>query len=270
MKSQSLNITLHRLSALIAMILLTYGLIRFIALPGLTLDFSVLGLLFRLQFDTRFFMLTLASLLAAAGAEWLIRSHPKPSSRSSVGHLVIPGLAALGTGAIITMLPLGWGLGLGFLLAGGFLFAVYSAEYITQDPADQRYSFAEISLRVLAFALYVSLIFVLEASGQRAAFSIPITMLASTLIAWRLIELSTRSPVVWSYPLAIGWIVAQISWGLHYWPLSPSLQAVVLTVLTYILTELVLAHMTAKLSRSRILELTVLSCLSLILFLALT
>jgi hypothetical protein len=270
MRSTPVNTTLNRLSALIAMILLTYGLIRFIALPSLSLDFSIVGLVFRIQFDTRFFMLTLASILAAAGAEWLIRSHPRSSHRSSIGHLVIPGLAALGAGAIIALLPLGWSLGLGFLFAGGFLFAVYSAEYIAHDPADHRYQFAAVSLRALAFMLYVSLIFVLQATGQRAAFSVPIIFFATTLIVWRLIELSSVDAVLWSYPLAIGWIVAQISWGFHYWPISPALHAVGLTVLTYILTEIFLAHALERINLSRILELVAVFCVSLILLLTFT
>lgn len=269
MRSSAPSLNINKLSALIALILLSYGLIRFIALPSLELDFNAFGLIFQFRFDTRFVMLSLASILAAAGADWLIRAHPSSSERSQIRHLVIPGLAALGVGAIITRLPLGWSLGAAFLLAGVFLFAVYSAEYIAHDPEDQRFQLAEISLRGLAFMLYVGLIFVLQATGQRAAFSIPITLLASTLVAWRLIHLNPSGPRDWSYPVAIGWIVAQLSWGFHYWPLSPALHAVFLALLVYSLTELLLAHKAGKLNLARILELMVVLCLSLILVLIL-
>lgn len=270
MRSATFRLTINRLSALIALILLTYALIRFIALPSLSLNFSILGLLFQFQFDTRFFMLTLASILAAAGAEWLIRSHPGSRKRSKLGHLLIPGLAALGAGAIITRLALGWSLVVGFLLAGGFLFAVYAAEYIAHDPEDHRYLFAEFSLRILAFALFVSLLFVLQATGQRAAFSVPITLIASSAIAWRLIDLASVKPVHWIYPLVVGWIVAQLSWGLHYWPVPPGFIAVLLASLTYVLTEIMLAHVSKKLNLARSMEMAAVFCLSLILLIALS
>ena len=99
---------LDHLSSLAALVLLAYGLVRIINLPTLSTDISLFGLVIPLTINTRLIMLSLAAALAVVGADWLVRSHPGAAfDGPPMRHWIIPGLAALGVGGLLTRLPSG-------------------------------------------------------------------------------------------------------------------------------------------------------------------
>jgi hypothetical protein len=245
-----------RLSALTALVLMAYALIRIVELPTLQAEFSVFGLLIHLEFNTRFVMLSLAAALTAAGADWLIRSHPLAKSDvSTYEHWVIPGLAALGVGAILTRIPEGPGLWLGLALVAGLLIAVMVAEFIVHDANDPRHDFAETGLTALAYLLLVGAFFAVRATGLRAAFAIPLVMACSTSVAWRLLRLARVQGPQLPYAVVVGAATAQVAWGLHYWPIEPLRQGLLLGLVTYLGNGFVLAILRDGLNRERTIEL---------------
>ncbi len=260
-----------RLSSMIAMVLLAYGLVRVIELPSVEWEFSVLGLFIRLGFDTRTLMVALAGALAATGADWLIRSHPAAaSSPPGVEHRVVPGLAALGAGAILIRLPLGLPLALGLGLAAALLAAVFWAEFVVFDPGDRRHIWASLGLRSLSMILLLGAVFTIRSAGLRAIFAIPLIFLACCAIAWRVFKLEGYGERIGILSLTTGWMVAQIAWGLHYLPISATRVALILGTAAYLGLGFALAHRAGRFAWRQVLELAIVGLGSLVIALLLT
>ncbi|MEW6567890.1 MAG: hypothetical protein AB1449_06945 [Chloroflexota bacterium] len=253
-----------RLSVLTALVLLTYALLRVVVLPALSVEFSLLGLLIRFNADTSLVLLTLAAALTAAGADWLIRSHPwwKPG-QSTIAHLVVPALAAMVIGAILIRIPEGLGWWLGLLLGAALLVALLATEFVVFDPDDPRHEGASVGLTALAYLLLVAALFALLATGPRATFSVPLVFGACALVSWRLLRLQQPHVAVSIYAGLIGIVAAQIAWGLHYWPLPPLRTALLLALGVYLGTGLVLAHLRREIHRATGLEFLVLGGIAL-------
>lgn len=253
-----------RVSTLTALLLLTYTLIRIVTLPSIETEFSLLGLLIRLEFNASLVMLTIAGFLAAAGSDWLIRSHPAvKNGRTRPEHWVIPGLAALGTGVILVRIPLGPAFWLGLILTAALLIAVLVSEFIVLDTEDPRHDTAAIGLTALAYLLLIGALFAIRATGLRAAFAIPLTFCACAAVAWRLLRLARMRTSAVHYGLLISGITAQISWGLHYWPLPPLREALILGLVVYLGNGLAMAHERGMLGRIRIIEFTIVAVIGL-------
>lgn len=249
-----------RLSVMTALVLLTYALIRIVSLPQLEMEITIFGLLVRIIINTRLIMLTVAALLTAAGADWLVRSHSNyQPGQSTLIHWVIPGMAALATGAILTRLPQGLALWIGLPLGAMILVGVLYAEFLAIDPRDPRYGFASVGLKTLAYILLAGTIFTMRATDQRAIYSIPGTLLAITAISWRLALLDHRQPrAALVDAILIGLIGSQITWAAHYWPLPPIRLALAIGLLVYIGNGLIDSLRGGTISRGIVIEFSIL------------
>jgi hypothetical protein len=259
----------QRLSSLAALVLLAYGLIRVVVLPAARAEFAIFGLLIRFDFNTPFFMLVLAAALAVAGADWLIRSHPYAAqSKPTVEHWVIPGLAALGAGAILARIPNGLPFAAGLSLAAALLVAVVAAEFFVLDVTDPRHDLAAIGLRALACLLLVGALFAVLATGLRAIFAVPLVMASSAAVAWRLIRLGDPANPAWQHGSIIGLIATEIAWALHYWWIEPLREALVLGLIVYLATGIVLAQRQGSLKPRRAIEYGLVGAVSLVIIFA--
>lgn len=238
-----------RIGALTALILIAYALIQIVTLPVLETEFAVLGLLVPASIDVRVVMLSLAAALAAAGALWILQSHPLSRIRNPEYPAgLLPGLAALGMGATLNQLPVGSAWLIGMVFAGGLLVGVLYAEFVVFDEQDPRFRIAIAGLRTLGLILVVGAAFASFSGGVRAVFSVPAIFAASALVCWRSLRLEITDRAVWPYALACGLIASQLAWGLHYWPARPMQVALVVGLATYVAVGLLLALLRKKLS----------------------
>jgi hypothetical protein len=239
-----------------ALVFLTYGLIRIVTLPTLELETTILGLVVRIAFNTRLIMLTVAALLTAAGADWLIQSHPQfTAGQSTLNHWVIPGMAALAVGAILTRLPQGLALWIGLPLGALLLLAVLYAEFLVVDANDARYGLSEVGLRTLSYLLLAGALFTMRATNQRAIYTLPATMLAITALSWRLTLLNHRLPrAAFIDAVFIGLIGSQITWAAHYWPVPPIRLGLAIGLLVYIGNGLIETLRSGRLTRGLVIE----------------
>jgi hypothetical protein len=261
----------NRLSVLSALVLLSYTLLRIVELPALSTDFSILGLLLRFEINTRNVILTLAAALTAAGADWLIGAHPwREPGRSTREHWVMPSLAALGVGAILARLPTGpaWWVGLGFSAA--LIIAILATEFVVSEADDPRYDAAALGLAALAYLFLVGALFAIRATGLRATFAVPMVFLASGAVSWRLLKLELPKTHVALYAALVGFLLAQISWGLHYWPMSPVRFALIIALAGYLATGTSRAHLRRELGRATRVEFSLVGVVALAAILALT
>jgi hypothetical protein len=225
-----------RLSALTALVILIYALLRIVDLPEINLQTTILGLLISMNFNMPLVLLSLSAALTAAGADWIVRGHPNAMQGTRTAeHWIVPGLASLGIGAILSQLPTGATLWVGLPLAALLLIAVLIGEFIVFDPNDPRYDFARVGLRTLAYLLLVGTIFAIHAVNLRAFYLVPLTFVASVAVSWRLQRLEAIQPKrSLLYALMTGVLGAQAAWAFHYWPLSPLKVSLILALWVYL------------------------------------
>jgi hypothetical protein len=244
-----------RLSILIALVLLAYSLIRIVSLPTAVLQYSWLGLIFRLEINTSTVMIALATLISVSGADWVIRTHPEvDSGQRSLEHWILPALAAMGIGIIVIRLPAGPFLAAGLLAAGVLFGVVILWEFISADQRDPRLPSARLGLRIVSYLLLTGTLFAIFATDARAIVAIPAVLMASVGVSWRVLRLQLKRRPLWHFGLLLGWLLAQLSWALHYWPIPPIQGALILTVGAYLGNELLEAHLRGGLARRRALE----------------
>jgi len=245
----------ERLSALGALVLLAIALVRVVDLPRLPFEFAVAGLLIRVEVNRAVVLVGLAAAVTVAGADWLARSHPRgPTGWSRLEHVIIPGLATLATGAILTRIEPGPSLWVGLALAAGLLLAVLVAEFVVIDPQDPRRMTALIGLTALAQVLLTGVYFALFSLGVRAFFSIPLSFVATAAVAWRLLRLRNPESRPALYAVAIGVGVAQLMWGLYYLPLAAFQPALILGLIAYLAIQTTVSLLRRRLARARALE----------------
>jgi hypothetical protein len=234
----------ERLSALTALVLLTYGLVKMIVLPVIEAETAFLGLLVSFEFKTQSLMLGLAAALAVAGTDWLLRGEKGSPHRSLyLEHYILPALAAWAVGMIVIRIPEGPYLWLGIILGAAILVAVVSAEFIASFPDDPRYGGVSISLHGLAFFLLAGSFFTTFSLELRALFSIPLLALETFAVSWRLLQLSFPGQRTWSWAALISLLTAQVATGLHYWPLPPLRGALLLALTIYLSYQFIAFHL---------------------------
>jgi len=125
-----------------------------------------------------------------------------------------------------------------FGLSGILLASVFLAEYITIDQSAPSYGLARAGLTALGYALFLIMVTSLRFSGARMFVLVPAIFIATALISLRILHLDGKDR--WDFPWAIGIgiVCAQISAGLHYWPLMPIQFGLALTGPLYALTML--------------------------------
>jgi Protein of unknown function (DUF5656) len=227
------------MSVLAAVILLAYGLGRFIEFPGRSLEFQFLGIYLPVELNTYTIVSFFVAALTAAGAAWMMSDHPQITQKSPIEHWILPALTAWVIGLPLFQLPLGllwWG---GFVVGGILLTLILIAEYIAIDPDDVRQPAAAVGLTALSFSLFLMLSMALRFSGARLILLLPTLTIAAWLVSLRTLHL--RLGGRWAFVLAglIALICAQIAAALHYMPLSPVTFGLVLLAPTYAVTSLI-------------------------------
>ncbi len=154
-----------RLSVVAAVILLGYALTPFVSLPERVVSLQLPGFLFELRLNFSTLVAILVSLIAAAGTDWLIQTHPHLEGKVRLPHWLLPALTAWAIGVPLTTLQVGVEWWVVFTLGGVLFLMVVLAEYIVVDPQDIRHAPASIGLTAVSFALYLVLAVSVHAAG---------------------------------------------------------------------------------------------------------
>ncbi|MGE5073750.1 MAG: hypothetical protein ACM3MF_10000 [Anaerolineae bacterium] len=228
----------NRIGVLAAAVLLTYALARLANAPGYTVSIQLPGFYFSYPFTLGTAMTIVAAGLTASGMDWLLRAHPALEGRSTLEHWLLPALSAFILGVLLDGLPPGTVWWAGFVVGSGILILVFLAEYVAVDPGAPTYALASAGLIALSYTLFLLFIIALQFSQVRLFLMLPAVFLAAALVTLRTLHL--RLGGRWEFPwaLGIGLISAQLSAGLHYWPLTALQQGLILLGPLYSLTAL--------------------------------
>jgi hypothetical protein len=227
-----------------------------VSLPTFEASITIFSFVVNLQFNAHFVLLSLAAALTVAGVDWLIELHPqKRTGWERIQHWIIPGMAALGAGSILSRLPQGPWLWLGLIIAAFLLLSVLVAEFIMVDPFDPRKDLVAVGLTTLGYLLIIGLLFAMRVAALRAVLAVPLTMIAGGALTWRLVRMRSTDEGGLRYAITVGALLAQLAWGLHYLALDPWRAALILGLSLYLGNGLTQSIPSDDDSRGQLLEL---------------
>jgi len=229
---------LDRISLLAATILLTYYLTGFIDLPAIEFRIPFPGVYLAIPIDITTVIAIFIMGITGSGVDWLLRGHPSISGNTTIQHWLLPTLTAWVIGTSLAHQPIGPIWWVAFGLGSGFLIVIMIAEYISVDPNDVRYAPAAITLRAVAFVLYLVLLITLRAQAVRLVAMIPTITIAMGLVSLRVLHLRLNGVWAWVPTLIIMLVIGEIATAFHYLPLSPINFSLILLGLAYALVSL--------------------------------
>ncbi len=210
-----------RLSIVTATVMIAYAAAPFVSIPAQAIRLQLPGFLFELQLNFNTVVSVLVAVLAAAGTDWLIQSHPHGEGKSRLPHWLLPALTAWAIGVPLSTLEISPEWWVVFALGGLLFLLVLVAEYIVVDVNDIRHAPAAVGLTAVAFALYLVLAISVRAAEMRLYMLLLALIPTVFLVSIR--SLYLRIGGRWHTPWAFGIsaVVGQAVIGLHYLPLTP-------------------------------------------------
>jgi len=228
---------LQKMSLTMGLVMLMLALARFINIPTRTYTLQLTGVFYvSLPLGVPQLVAPIIAILAATGADWLLRSHPHLGKHTLIEHWLLPGVTALAIALALLQLPVSPAWWLAFALGGSLLMLVLLAEYISIDQQDLRQPLAAYGLSALAFALFLLVAATLRFTTSRLSLILPLMTVTVFLVSLRTLRL--RHPDEWFFIEAglAAMITVMVSTALHYWPISPVSFGLALLGLAYSLT----------------------------------
>ncbi len=252
------TINRERLSVLIALILISLGLLPLIESQTSGIGGSFFGTPLRLEFSASTIIGLLAAALACAGIDTLLRAHPKVRRGEvsrTLPYWIIPALTVIVAAQILTTLssPITWVAAL--LITGLVLWLECSAEYAQIDPEGPAAGRARMFLNAVAYILAALLFGLIWNSRARSLLSASLMFMATFSLAIDLLWSSRaegRRIVLLSIAVAI--VMAQANWAINYWSTTVFIAAPAQLFIFYALVGLASQYLIDRLTRRVLLE----------------
>lgn len=243
-----------RVGVLTATVLLAFALTHLIQAPEFNLEIQLPGFFLLIPLNLYTAMSVLTAGLTATGMDWLLHSHPSLNGRPTYQWWLLPTLTTFVIGVPLSILPGGVAWGVGFAVAGTFLFFVFVAEYIVVDPGAPYYTIAMAGLTAVSYTLFFLLAVALRYTSARLYILAPALFLAAFLASLRILHLRLSGRWEYAWSAGIAFVCVQITSGLHYWPLSPIQFGLLLIGSLYGLTNLAINLAEDQPARRAVLE----------------
>jgi hypothetical protein len=201
---------------------------------------------------TQNWLLLLLAGLAALGTDAVVRSHPHSHYQrvdDTALHLFVPVLFTLGVGIFLEDVVGGyWTVGVGLLSAAAF-WAILRAEYESLDRSAEHYQSARLVLNlatyVVAFLFFATIYdFGLDLAAASFAAGTISFLLAIEVLREEGMDIARTM----TFALAIGLLMAQAAFSVHFLPLESSAGAVFLLVAFYLMTGLMHNYLANRLN----------------------
>jgi len=240
---------INRLSIVAAGIMLAFALTQLISFPARIFSVSIFGVALDFNLNFQFVINSLTVVLAAAGMDWLIHSHPAHDDYTNrwayIRHWIMPVLTSLVIGIALNSSsggPYWWVIfGFGSLL----LITVLIAEYNVVSVDDVWYPVATVGLTSLSFALFLLLAIAVASAKLRLYTRLPLLSIGLLMVVSRSLYLRLGKWLL-GWTIIVTVIVSEIAIGLHYLPLSPIQYGVGLVGISYGLTSVISAIQEAR------------------------
>jgi len=201
---------------------------------------------------TQNWLLLLMALLAGLGTDGIVRTHPQSPFRrldETALYLFVPVLFTLAVGLFLEETAEGyWTVPAGLLAALPFAILV-QAEYNSVQPGSEAYQTARFYLNIatylIAFLFYAT-ISDFDLGLLSSAFAVGVVSLLLAVEVLR--EEALETPRTLLYAAAIGTLLAEAAWTLHFLPLEGPVAATFLLLAFYLMTGLMHAYLGDRLN----------------------
>lgn len=201
---------------------------------------------------TQNWLLLLLSGLVALGTDGVVRSNPKAPFRrldDTALYLFVPVLFTLALGLFLEEVASGYWTAPAGLLAAVPFWAIVHAEYVSVDRRAAGYHSARLVLNVATYViafLFFATVYDFELNLLTSSFAVGIVSLLLGIEILR--EEAMETPRTLLYALAVGLLLAEAAWALHFLPLEGGAAAVFLLLAFYLMTGLMHSYLGARLS----------------------
>lgn len=247
-----------RLSILLALLLLSSVLFRFIELPGRVWRLQAFGSPLEIHASETLLLMTLMIGFVCTGTSLILHDHPQlkgGSGRPIYISWILPSVLAGLSAYLLALAPtlLTWLAGL--ILVGVIIGLTISAEYAALSPKAAGYPTARLALNVLAYLLTFALFAVIYQTRMRSLMTATLTLLTATLLALDLLSVADV-PLLRMLPFAgiVGLIVGESTWALNYWQISPWTGGLFLLLIFYVVVNVAHQHLLEQLHASILVE----------------
>lgn len=246
-----------RLSVLIALILLTSVLFRFVQLPQVTRRFHLLGSPLEVNLTGGGLLVLLVAGLAAMGARYILAAHPDAHRlpRPLYFSWVLPGLLGGMAAYLVELAPTAVVWGGGLLLAMLLIGLAVAAEFAALSPRHPAATRARLGLNVLAYLLALVFFYLIYRTRARSLVTATEVTLVAFLLALDLLGVAeTRAAQVVLYSAVIGLVVGEATWALNYWRLDNWTASLLLLLFFYLATGIAQQYLLDRLKPAVLLE----------------
>jgi hypothetical protein len=225
-------------------------------LPERTFSAQIFGSPVTVLVTARMLTGLVAVVIACAGLEAAIRTHPRPELLNhTYRYWGLPSAIVLTAAAVLPTAPSdAWWL-VGLTLTGLALGAAAIAEYHVIDHDHPRFHNARLALNGLCYTLAALAFVLIYSSRSRSLISATLISGIGGLLALDLLRESTRghlAALLYSAVTAV--VLAQFTWVLNYWPHLSIRVGMILLVVFYLLVGLAHQELLGRLSRLRAAE----------------
>ena len=243
---------------LIALILLTSVLFRFVQLPQVTRRFHLLGSPLEVNLTGTGLLVVLVGGLAAMGARYILAAHPDAPDRLPrplVFSWVLPGLMGGMAAYLVELAPTEVVWAGGLLLAMLLIGLTVAAEFAALSPRHPAATRARLGLNVLAYLLALLFFYLIYRTRARSLVTATEITLVAFLIALDLLGVAeTRAVRVVLYSGIIGLLVGEATWALNYWRLDNWTTSLLLLLFFYLATGITQQYLLDRLKPAVLLE----------------
>lgn len=258
-----------RLSILVSLILFGFVVSQVIELPTRIISFVALGVPTTIYLSSRWFIGAILGVLAGAGTDSIVRSHPHARHTPTGYRLSYWGLPCALTLFSFFLLPLStskllWLVGLG--LTGLSLSLIVIAQYHTIDQRDRYHDIARWVLNLTAYlTVVVSSSLIYGARVRSLLSATAIAVLGTVLSAEVLRSPASRQDAkrTWLYASIVGLILGEVTWAVNHCSLSDLTGGGFLLLIFYVTSGLAGQHLRGKLARTALVEFAVVSVVGL-------
>ncbi len=264
----------NRLSVLMAVLLLSCVLFRFIELPEHVWNLRPLGSPLEIHVTGTWLLIALMVGLVCTGTSLVLHDHPhlgEHSGRPIYISWILPGVLA-GLSAYLLAREPTWPIWIGGLtLVGIGISLTVSAEYAAVFPDVPGYPTARLALNVLAYLLVFALFAVIYHTRTRSLVTATLTLLTAMLLALDLLSVAdVLLRRVHLFALIVGLIVGESTWALNYWQISAWVGGLFLLLIFYVVVNAAHQHLLGRLSVSILVEFAIVAIIVLTIILLMT
>jgi hypothetical protein len=260
-----------KLSVLLAIILASATLFRFVELPKVSWGIqSVLGSPLGFNFGGEMLVVILIVGLVSTGTLSILQDHPfrDTQERPLLFSLITPAIGSLLV-SLLLIRATSWILWLVALFLGGLAIGVLvHLSFQAFSPANRFYPTARTLLNIIDYLSGFVLFSMLLREQGRALVTGPAVLFLSGLLALELLSASgVKLSRIFLYVGIIALIEGELAWIIGYWPVSPWTAATVLSLGLYVWSGVGYQYLLERLTGRIVIEFAAMSTLVLALVL---